>query len=99
MYGQFVFKVKTAGLLNIICICQFVEHTAKPISFIFLWRGEEHAALTPSPFIWEGSVFAVITGFLLSQQRENAQTELIFFFLANIKHNIKKLNKGTDNYF
>lgn len=79
MYGQFVFKVKTAGLLNIICICQFVEHTAKPISFIFLWRGGEHAALTPSPFIWEGSVFAVITGFLLSQQRENAQTELIFF--------------------
>lgn len=46
-------------------------------------------ALSTSPFIWEGSVF---------KQRENAQTELIFFFLA--KHNIKKkFYKGIDNYF
>lgn len=67
-----VFKVKTAALLNIICICQFVEYTAKPVSFSFLWRGEGHIVmcqglfslgLTPCPFIWEGSGF---------MQRQNA---------------------------
>lgn len=79
MYDQVVFKVKTTGLLNIISICQFVEYSAKPISFSFVWRGEEWGEgdvvrcqgplsldWTSSWFIWEGSGF---------KRRQNAQIE------------------------